>query len=1135
MRKYPISVTMGATEDAQDYAGIAADKTVWTNGDSVLVGFKFLEALTTGAPTAFDLSAATSLRCTLRAGRTASSTLYVQQTSYNGGYWVANENLASGLVTFVLNLSATDLDDDFDGDADNEITAWLEVTAVFSGLPQTLYQEQVKIRNQVDDGAAGSPPPASPTYYTAAEVDNLLDGRSFHQACRTASTANIADLSTGLANGDTLDGVTLATNDRILLKDQSTGTENGIYVVQSSGTPSRASDFAVFDTVFGAAVRVVKGTVNAGTLWLCTNADGSDTVGTDAITFADAYASLIHADGSVAFTADQSMGSNKITNLANGTADNDAVNKSQLDNAIAGTDFKDNVRAATTANVTLASDVEDGDTLDGVVLATGDRILVKDQSVGTNNGIYVVQASGAPARADDLAAGADAAGILVGVQEGTVNAERMFQCTDDAGSAVVGTDVLTFQTFFGGSAVTSVFGRTGAVTAAASDYDASQVDNDSGVSGAQVSDALNTLDSGKQAADADLAALAALSGTGLVARTAANTYAERTVGSGGTLSVTNGNGVSGNPSLDIDLTNANTWTGLQTLTRLAMATATEKTVSGGTLTVDQGSHKIQPQTGTEDDIDTISGLDDGEICFLVPSDAGTDTLTFKHGAGNLSIVGADDLAVTEGGVLAKRVGATVFIIGGGGGGGLPAGYKYGMSISNNGTDADHDIDITTGKVRDEADAVDIELTAALTKQIDATWASGDAAGGLSSSLSAPANNTWYHVFAIVVGGVADIGFDTSISAANLVADHSATAYRRIGSVRTDGSANILAFTEANGRFLWSDPPQDTAANNPGTSAVTEALDYVPPDVAVDALLNITLDPGSSASSVYISSFSQNDEAPSLASAPGATLYANTGSTEMAEQIDVLTDTSAQIRYRLSSSDANTDLYINTLGWIDPAAIQGGTGPAGPVADRWTTIAGAKYTATPSSTSTIAMSDTSDVVVGMPIRYEDSGGPWYAMITAVTTNTSITIAGAPLDTGDDITTLEVGTADMIMQLSLDPPEKTYGDGAADIGHGETWRLPTAYLVTFSAWHEVDDTGASQPKVNVHVGGSAVSTNDTNLGIQVAAAETETLNSAVAINTTNYEISYGDVVVGRCTAAGTNGDAEYLHLDAYIIVP
>ncbi len=83
----------------------------------------------------------------------------------------------------------------------------------------------------------------------------------------------------------------------------------------------------------------------------------------------------------------------------------------------------------------------------------------------------------------------------------------------------------------GGGAVTSVFGRTGAVAAAASDYDASQIDNDSGVGGATVAAALDTLDGGKQDLDATLTALAAL-GTAadkIVYTTGVDTWAETTL------------------------------------------------------------------------------------------------------------------------------------------------------------------------------------------------------------------------------------------------------------------------------------------------------------------------------------------------------------------------------------------------------------------------------------------------------------------------------------------------------------------------------------------------------------------------------------------------------------------------------
>lgn len=109
--------------------------------------------------------------------------------------------------------------------------------------------------------------------------------------------------------------------------------------------------------------------------------------------------------------------------------------------------WKQSVVAATTAPGTLATDFEDGDTLDGVTLSTGDRILIKDQASGVENGIYIVQAAGAPVRADDLPAGASASGVAVVVNEGTTNADQGWLCTTDAPNDVVGTDALSFSLF----------------------------------------------------------------------------------------------------------------------------------------------------------------------------------------------------------------------------------------------------------------------------------------------------------------------------------------------------------------------------------------------------------------------------------------------------------------------------------------------------------------------------------------------------------------------------------------------------------------------------------------------------------------------------------------------------------------
>jgi hypothetical protein len=143
------------------------------------------------------------------------------------------------------------------------------------------------------------------------------------------------------------------------------------------------------------------------------------------------------------------MGTSKITGLGDPTSAQDAATKNYVDTTVQGIDWKASVRAATTTNVTLASDLENGDVLDGVTLATGDRVLVKDQSTGSENGIYVVKVSGAPDRSTDADAGAEVtANFAVFVEQGTVNSDSGFTLTNN-GSVTVGTTALVFTQFTG--------------------------------------------------------------------------------------------------------------------------------------------------------------------------------------------------------------------------------------------------------------------------------------------------------------------------------------------------------------------------------------------------------------------------------------------------------------------------------------------------------------------------------------------------------------------------------------------------------------------------------------------------------------------------------------------------------------
>nr|BAR30060.1 phage-related tail fiber protein [uncultured Mediterranean phage uvMED] len=155
-------------------------------------------------------------------------------------------------------------------------------------------------------------------------------------------------------------------------------------------------------------------------------------------------------------TGSVSFNSQNITNLADPVNASDAATKSFVESTAQGLDVKDSCVAATTANITISTALNNGDTLDGVSLSTNDRVLVKDQSTASQNGIYVVGSS--PARAADLAAGSNAAGFFTFVEQGTVNADNGFVCTSDSGSAVVGTNNLTIAQFSGAGQITAADG-----------------------------------------------------------------------------------------------------------------------------------------------------------------------------------------------------------------------------------------------------------------------------------------------------------------------------------------------------------------------------------------------------------------------------------------------------------------------------------------------------------------------------------------------------------------------------------------------------------------------------------------------------------------------------------------------------
>ena len=136
--------------------------------------------------------------------------------------------------------------------------------------------------------------------------------------------------------------------------------------------------------------------------------------------------------------------------VATPSADAQAATKGYVDSVAAGLDLKESCKAATTANISLSGT----QTIDGISITANDRVLVKDQSTGTENGIYVCSA-GSWSRASDFAAGDDEAGAFTFIEQGTANGDNGFVCTNNKGAGVVGTNALVFTQFSGAGQITA--------------------------------------------------------------------------------------------------------------------------------------------------------------------------------------------------------------------------------------------------------------------------------------------------------------------------------------------------------------------------------------------------------------------------------------------------------------------------------------------------------------------------------------------------------------------------------------------------------------------------------------------------------------------------------------------------------
>jgi hypothetical protein len=338
-------------------------------------------------------------------------------------------------------------------------------------------------------GNAGAPASLANAELAFNEVDDILYyGKGTGGAGGTATTIPAIGGSgafLSLSGAQTVSGNKTFTGDVIVttqtLSDNSTKAASTAfvkgqgYLTSATGVTSVALSLPSFITVSGSPVTTtgtLTGTLasqTANTVFIAP--DGSagaptfrslvaadiPTLTAAKISDFDTQVRTNRLDQMTAPTASVALNNQRITGLADPSGAQDAATKAYVDALKTGLDVKDSVRAATTANITLSGT----QTVDGVVLVANDRVLVKDQTTASGNGIYVV-AAGAWTRAldaDNTPGSEVTGGMFTFVTEGTVNADSGWVLTTND-PIVLGTTALTFAQFSGAGQITAGAGLT---------------------------------------------------------------------------------------------------------------------------------------------------------------------------------------------------------------------------------------------------------------------------------------------------------------------------------------------------------------------------------------------------------------------------------------------------------------------------------------------------------------------------------------------------------------------------------------------------------------------------------------------------------------------------------------------------
>lgn len=277
--------------------------------------------------------------------------------------------------------------------------------------------------------------------------------------------------------------------------------------------------------------------------------------------------------------------------------------------------------------------------------------------------------------------------------------------------------------------------------------------------------------------------------------------------------------------------------------------------------------------------------------------AAGDLIIFtKNGNGDLTIEVTPKSGTILGAILPKANGGT-----GSTTGPILRGHIDGLKLSPAGSSAT--MPVGAGEATDSTAAVLMTLAAAINKTTSA-WAVGTNQGGLDTG--AIANSTWYDFYLIYRSGTGVVDVAFCVSGNTLALPASYTHKRLIGSGLTDGSAQWTKIIQRGDEFYLDVPVLNLSA---GTSTVGANVTLtVPTGRNVKAYVNAT----AINETMYLSSPDTSNAAPSSTAAPLTILF-NTTATYAGANVEVWTDTSAQIRYRLGTGNSGN---IATLGWKD---------------------------------------------------------------------------------------------------------------------------------------------------------------------------------------------------------------------------